>query len=87
VVIPTIVLQDYMPVLQKVLPPRSSDAATAMIRLPAEWGTAPAHSFPYVCLFFNDDPPLGFSPDDARQLAAELMEGAKKIEERVQTAH
>ena len=88
VTIPKVIMRDYLPLLQHALPsdPPGS-VTTSYIRIPSDWKTALARASSHVCLVCSDDPPLGFSPQDARRLAEQLIEGAKKIEARPKTTH
>lgn len=88
VIVPTVIMRDYLPILQKVVPPRSPESAsTSFMRLPETWVTGTAASNPLVCVKFNDEPPWALHPEQARQLAAELIERAEHVEARSQTAH
>jgi hypothetical protein len=83
VIVPTIVMRDCLITLQKVVPPSS----TSLIRIPKSWATAIGETIPFVCLIIDDEPPLALQPNEARMLAAELVESAKKIENRPRTLH
>jgi hypothetical protein len=83
VIVPTVIVRDYLKTLEKVVPPSS----TSLIRIPKSWATAIGETIPFVCLIFDDEPPLALQPDEARMLAAELVESAKVIEKRPTTLH
>jgi hypothetical protein len=52
------------------------------------WQTETITGHRFVYAKFNDnDPPLALSPENARKLAAELIERAGKVETQLQTAH
>jgi hypothetical protein len=87
VIVPTLIMRDYLPVLEKAVPPASAPAKTSFFRLVQRWSTAIPASYPLVCLKFNDDEPVALHPDEARQLAAELIDLAKEAETRSHTAH
>ena len=88
VTVPTIIMRDYLPVLEKAVPPSSSASTrTSFFQLVKTWRVGKSETRPVVCLIFNDDQPLGLSPEDARQLAAKLIDRAKDVEIRLQTAH
>ena len=87
VIVPTLITRDYLPVLEKAVPPASAPAKTSFFRLVQRWSTAIPASSPLVCLKFNDDEPLALQLDDARQLAAELIDLAQEVETRSHTAH
>ena len=89
VTIPTIIIRDYLPMFQKLVPPASPKSPpTGYFHIPKTYKTAAAASTPFVCVMFDDDPPpLGFSPEDARQLAGELLELAEGIDARSNTTH
>jgi hypothetical protein len=83
VILPTIIMRDYLPVLEKAVPPAAAPTKTSFFRLTKTWATVKPASYALVCLKFDDDEPLALHPDDARQLAAELIELAKEA----QTGH
>jgi hypothetical protein len=83
VFVPTIIMRDYLIALEKAVPPSS----TSLIRVPKSWATAIGETIPYVCLIFDHEPPLALQPNEARMLAAELVESAKVIENRPTTLH
>jgi hypothetical protein len=83
---PTDMLIDYLPTLEQLFD-RPSSAKHSLIRIPEKWRTAIARTRKCVVLVVDDDRPIGFSPEDARELAGELINGANKIEERRRTAH
>ena len=86
-IIPTIVMRDYLPILEKaVRPGESASAKTGFFRLPRTWKTGSSRSYPFVLLGLNDEEPFGLSPEEARELAGELIEGAKEVDSRSQTA-
>jgi hypothetical protein len=88
VTMPTIIIRDHLPMLQKLVPPASpASPATWYVRIPKTYKTATAVSTPFVCVIFDDDPPLGLSPERARQLAGELFERAEDVDTRSITAH
>ena len=88
IIVPTIIMRDYLPVLKKTLPPASPQSApTTFFRVPETWKAATTATYPFVCLTFDDDEPLALTLTGARELAAELTELATKIEKRSQTAH
>lgn len=87
VIVPTIIMRDYLPVLEKAVPPASAPGKTSFFRLVKKWVTGKPASSPLVCLKFNDDEPLALQLDDARQLAAELIGLAQEVETRSHTAH
>jgi hypothetical protein len=86
VIVPTIIMRDYLPVLGKAVP-SSAPTMTSFFRTVTTWRVGKSPSYPFVCLKFNDDVPLGLSPEDARELAAELTDRAKKVETRFHRAH
>lgn len=83
VIVPTIIMRDFLITLEKVVPPSS----TSFIRIPKSWTTTIGETIPFVCLIFDDEPPLALQPNEARMLAAELVESAKVIENRPTTLH
>jgi hypothetical protein len=83
VIVPTIIMRDYLITLERVVPPSS----TSLIRVPKSWATAIGETIPFVCLIFDDEPPLALQPNEARMLAAELVESAEVIENRPTTLH
>ena len=86
-IVPTIVMRDYLPILEKaVRPGKSASAKTGFFRLPRTWQTGTSRSYPFVLLGLNDEEPFGLSPEEARELAGELIEGAKAVDSRSQTA-
>jgi hypothetical protein len=86
-IVPTIVLRDYLPVLEEtVRPAEPASATTGFFRFPQTWKTGTSRSYPFVLLGLNDEEPFGLSPEEARELAAELIEGAKEVDSRSQTA-
>lgn len=88
VTIPTIIIRDYLPMFQRLVPPASpTSPPTSYIRIPKTYKTATAVSTPFVCVIFDDDPPLGLTPKRARQLAVELFERAENVDARSITAH
>jgi hypothetical protein len=87
VIVPTIIIRDYLPVLEKAVPPEPAPARTSFFRLVETWVTGKSASYPLVCLKFNDDQPLALQPDDARQLAAELMDLAHEVETQSNITH
>jgi hypothetical protein len=88
VVVPTTIMRDYLPVLEKAVPPSSSaPTMTSFFQAVTTWTAGKAMSLPFVLLKVDDDVPLGLSPQDARELAAELIDHAKEIETRLHTAH
>ena len=85
--VPTIVLYDYLPVLEEaVRPAEPASATTGFFRFLQTWKTGTSRSYPFVLLGLNDEEPFGLSPEEARELAAELIEGAKEVDSRSQTA-
>jgi hypothetical protein len=87
IIVPTIVMRDYLPILEKaVRPGASASAKTGFFRLPRTWRTGTSRSYPFVLLGLNDEETFGLSPDEARELAGELIEGAKEVDSRSQTA-
>jgi len=88
VIVPTVLIRDYLPILQKVIPPSSPEApATGFYRRVEKWETKTTTIHHFVPLRFNGDIPLALSLEDARQLAADLVERAKEVEAMLQTAH
>jgi hypothetical protein len=88
VTIPTIIIRDYLPMFRKLVPPASpTSPPTSYFHIPKIYKTATAASSPFVCVRFDNDPPLGLSPERARQLAGELLELAEDIDARSITAH
>ena len=86
-IVPTIVLRDYLPILEKaVRPGESASAKTGFFRLPRTWRTGTSWSYPFVLLGLNDEEPFGLNPEEARELARGLIEGAKEVDSRSQTA-
>jgi hypothetical protein len=85
-IVPTIVLRDYLPVLEEAVHPgESASATTGFFRLPRTWKTGTSRSYPFVLLGLNDEEPFGLSPEEARELAGELIEGAKEVDSRSET--
>jgi hypothetical protein len=83
VTVPTIVMRDYVPILQKTLSKGSNQQQhSSFVRIPTTWRTATTASYPLVCVVFDEDEPVALSPEDARDLAAELLEHAKRVEAR-----
>jgi hypothetical protein len=88
VVVPTVVMRDYLPVLREALPPSSPDAAsTGFIRIPKTWRTGTTRSKPFVIINFNDETPWALDSEGARELAAQLIEWTELLETRSQTEH
>ena len=86
-IVPTTVLRDYLPVLEEaVRHAEPASATTGFFRFPQTWKTGTSRSYPFVLLGLNDEEPFGLSPEEARELAGELIEGAKEVEDRSQTA-
>jgi hypothetical protein len=86
-IVPTIVLRDYLPVLEEaVRPGESATATTGFFRLLRTWKTGTSRSHASVLLGLNDEEPFGLSPEEARELAGELIERAKEVDSRSQTA-
>jgi hypothetical protein len=84
VILPTLIIRDYLPVLdEKLSEPSPASATSSFFRVPGTWGTATSASYPYVLLRFGNDVPVAVSAGDARELASELVELAQKIETRV----
>jgi hypothetical protein len=83
VILPTIIMRDYLITLEKVVPPSS----ISLIRSPKSWAMAIGETIPFVCLIFDGEPPLALQPNEARMLAAELVESAKVIEDRPTNLH
>jgi hypothetical protein len=87
IIVPTIVMRDYLPILEKaVRPGASASAKTGFFCLPRTWKAGTTRSYPFVLLSLNDEQPFGLSPEDARELAEQLIEGAEEIDSRSQTA-
>jgi hypothetical protein len=87
IIVPTIVMRDYLPILDEAVRPGASGSAkTGFFRLPRTWETGTSRSYPFVLLGLNDEEPFGLSPEEARELAGELIEGAKEVDSRSQTA-
>jgi hypothetical protein len=85
-IVPTIVLRDYLPVLEEaVRPGESANATTGFFRLLQTWKAGTSRSYPFVLLGLNDEAPFGLSPEEARELAGELIEGANEVDSRSQT--
>lgn len=83
VIVPTLIMHDYLSVLEKQLPqPLSGTAKTAFFRLPQTWGTATSDGYRFVLLFFDDELPIAVDSRDARTLAGELLQLAEQIENR-----
>jgi hypothetical protein len=87
VVVPTIIIRDYLPVLEKAVPPASTPAKTSFFRIAEKWATAMPASYPLVCMKFDDDEPVALHPEDARLLATELIDLAKEVETRSHNVH
>jgi len=87
VIVPTIIIRDYLPSLEKAVPPASAPTKTSFFRIVKTWATATPASYPLVCMKFDDDEPVALSPEDARLLAAELVDLAKEVEIRSHSAH
>jgi hypothetical protein len=87
VIVPTIIMRDFLPVLGKAVPPVSAPTKTSFFRIAKTWVTGKPASYPLVCLKFDDDEPLALHHGDARELAAELIDLAKEVETRSQTGH
>jgi hypothetical protein len=87
VIVPTIIMRDYLPLLVKAVAPRAPASATStFFRIPKTWRTGTTASYPLVLLLINDEEPIGFSPKGARDLADELVQLATSSDARVRTA-
>jgi len=83
VVVPTIIMRDYLSVLQqKLSPPLPGSPKTGFFWIPQTWRTAISNSYPFVLLLFDDHQPIGIYSQQAREVAVELLEGAEQIENR-----
>lgn len=81
-------MRDYLPILERKLPPTTPNSpTTGHFISPRTWETGTARSLPFVLLAFDDQVPLGLSPDEARALAEELVEHAETVDNRSRTAH
>ena len=79
VIVPSVVMRDYLPILRKELPdPTKHEPRTSFIRVPETWSTATTRNHPYVCVIFDKDQPIALTPENARELAGELLAGANK---------
>jgi hypothetical protein len=87
VTVPTIIVRDYLPSLEKAVPPASAPTKTSCFQLVETWATAKPASYPLVCLKFDDEVPLALHPEDARELAQELIDLAKEVEARSHNVH
>ena len=84
---PTIVMRDYLPILEKaVRPDKSASPKTGFFRIPQTWKAGTSRTYPFVLLGLNDEEPFGLSPEEARELAGQLIEEAKEVDSRSQTA-
>jgi hypothetical protein len=87
VIVPTIVLRDYLPVLEKTMrPSKPASATSGFFQLTRMWKAGTSRSYPFVLLGLNDEQPFGLGPEEARELARGLIEGAKEVDNRSQTA-
>ena len=60
IIVPMIVMRDYLPILEKaVRPGQSASARTGFFRLPRTWKTGTSRSYPFVLLGLNDEELLG----------------------------
>jgi hypothetical protein len=81
--IPTVVIRDYLPILEKQLTsPPASSSTTSFFRVTTTWSTALPAQNPFVVVKFDRDEPLGFSADDARCLARDLLDKADRLTSR-----
>ena len=86
IIVPTIVLRDYLPVFEKTMRPFSPrPQRQGSFNLP-ERGRRTIRSYPFVLLGLNDEQPFALGPEEARELARRLIEGAKEVDNRSQTA-
>jgi hypothetical protein len=87
-ILPTTVVRDYLPVLQKMVPPESPKTSKpCFFRVPRSWRTSVTASHPFVCLHIDEEPPIALACPHALQLAAELIKCIKEIEDRSITTH
>jgi hypothetical protein len=72
IIVPTIVMRDYLPILEKALrPDASASEKSGFFRVSPTWKAGTSRSYPFVLL--------------DRELAGELIEGAKEVDTRSQT--
>jgi len=87
VTVPTIVLSDFLPILQNLVTASSpAPGKTTFTRRPKTWKTGSLASGS-VSIVFDDDVPVALVPQDARELAAELIEFANRVESLHDVAH
>jgi hypothetical protein len=79
VIVPTNMMQDYLPILQKRLPPDAS-SRTSFFRVFYETRIAMPASCPYVCVAFDRDEPRALTSEGARELAADLVRAAEAVD-------
>ena len=85
-IVPTIILRDYLPVLEEAVGPgESASATTGFFRLHQPWTISTSRSYSLVVLSLSDAVPFGLSPEEARELAGKLIEGATEVDSRSQT--
>lgn len=87
VTVPTVIIRDFLPVLKKTVPPVSAPTKTSACQIVEAWATGTPASFPFVCLKFDDDVPVAISPEAARELAKELVDRAREVENRSHNTH
>jgi hypothetical protein len=76
-------MADFLPVAFHQLKPLSqSESSTSFCRIVKEFHIGTARSYPVVCLAFDNDQPLGLSPDQAVEVSEGLIEQVKKLEGR-----
>jgi hypothetical protein len=80
VVVPTEVLDEYLPILRAVVTEVVGPRSPVPIRMPAEIRTRIGDDQRLVYVHFDHDRLYALSPDDARQLAAKLVEDATEVE-------
>jgi hypothetical protein len=88
VIVPTTIMRDYLPILEKLVPPSSTDSpSTAFFRIAKTWEAGTAREYSFVVLKFDDEPPVALTPEESRELAKQLIEGAETIDTRLRVAH
>ncbi len=84
----TLFISSKPPVLSAspgLTPNLANDGSTSLDTV--TWQTAIMDEYPYVCVIFNEGQPQLLTAEDARELAAGLIQAAKIIETRKQSAH
>ena len=82
--VPLIVVRNFLPVLQKSIQRAALTTPTSGFIVPRDWGTSMSKNLRFVYLHVDEDTPIGFCPEDALLLAAELVQHANAIQNRSQ---